>query len=144
MTMRDFQRLEELSSAAATGLWAGDVALALSRDEDLLDADTALLNESADLFSGTAEEGASEARDAIDAVLADVTRELGLEEPAELSDTVASTLRHAIAGDLDPADPALERTIMVLQKISEHQLVQSDSVLTMRQDASLWMETETI
>ena len=47
MTMRDLQRLEELSSAAALGLWADDVVLALDRARSgsaLVETDATLLS----------------------------------------------------------------------------------------------------
>src|SRR5689334_2200386 len=58
MTMRDLQRLEELSSAAALGLWADDIVLALDRaatDAELVDADTRLLTDAAEMLEAALE-----------------------------------------------------------------------------------------
>ena len=51
--MRDLQRLEELSSAAALGLWADDVVLALDRATSgfaLAETDATLLSDAAEML----------------------------------------------------------------------------------------------
>jgi hypothetical protein len=151
MTMRDLQRLEELSSTAALGLWADDVLLALDRstrgslsesDRDLL-TDAAAMLEKALEPSRSLATGPSSARDlaatntALSAIATVAHERLG--EKSQLPADMAKTIRAAAEGMLKPDDGERVAPVMALfELVSEHQLVESNSVLMSRKDREPW------
>jgi hypothetical protein len=154
--MRDLQRLEELSSTAALGLWADDVVLALDRatrgsvnqpDRELL-IDAATMLEQA--LERTAQPLAAprSARDlaatntALSALATLAHEQLGDED--QLLAHMAETIRAASEGALGPNDKdRLERVIALFELVSERQLVESNSVLTSRKDTEPWTAIQT-
>lgn len=156
MTMRDVRRLEELSSAAALGLWADDIVLALDRatsDVELADADTKLLTDAAEMLEAALERtehplatpksarGLAATNTALNFVATLVRQQPGTDEKAILQ-AMASVLREAATGSL--ASDASERVRPVMElfgMIGEHQLVASKSVLASRKDLRAWTAT---
>lgn len=156
--MRDRQRLEELSSTAALGLWADDVVLALHRAVSAAgpsEADAALLREAADVLeaaqarterplstpSGRALAATDTALSAVAAVArAPASAENGAGESADrLLARVSKALLAAAAGRLRAtAEEDLEPLIAVFSTIGRSQLIESNSVLSSRKDAGAW------
>jgi len=156
MTMRDLQRLEALSSAAALGLWADDVVLALDRATSgtgLADADPQLLNDAAEMLEATlerTERPLSRPRSARSLaatntalrIVADLLREQPGSDEREILRTMASILRDAASGSVSPDDAKRVEPVMELfGMLGEHQLVESNSVLASRKDPSAWSAT---
>jgi hypothetical protein len=159
MTMRDLQRLEELSSAAALGLWADDVVLALDRatsSAGLADADPKLLNDAAEMLEAAlqrTEQPLSAPRSARSlaatntalTIVATLVREQPGSDEQEILRAMASILRDAAKGgvsqnDADRAEPVME----LFGMLGEHQLVESNSILASRKDPSAWTATPSI
>jgi hypothetical protein len=156
MTMRDLQRLEELSSAAALGLWADDIVLALDRatsDTDFAETDAKLLTGAAEMLEAALERtehplvtpksahGLAATNTALTLVATLVRRQPGTDEQAILGG-MALILRQAAAGSL--AGEAAERVRPAMElfgMIGEHQLVASNSVLASRKDVGAWTAT---
>lgn len=155
--MRDLQRLEELSNAAALGLWADDVILALCRAIEATgpdEEDTALLTTAATVLDATRERAeqptalpkSAQSLAATDAAL-DLAVSLTLQRvpedtegvPALLS-SLADLLRKAAEGQLvgSTADTAIAPAANFFGKLGEMQLVESSSVLTSRKNGDTW------
>jgi hypothetical protein len=158
MTMRDLQRLEELSSTAALGLWADDVVLALHRASTsggVRDADRQLLNDAAVMLEETLERAtqplstpkSARALAATDTTLTAVAV-LAQEQAGdgeELLAQMAKIIREAAEGVLTVADAdRVQPVITLFGLVSEYQLVESNSVLTSRKDTRTWTATQTI
>jgi hypothetical protein len=159
MTMRDLQRLEKLSSAAALGLWADDVVLALDRATSgagLANADPQLLMGAAEMLEAAlqrTEQPLSAPRSARSlaatntalTIVATLVREqLGSDEQAILR-AMASILRDAAKGGVSQAEADRVEPVMELfGTLGEHQLVESNSVLASRKDPSAWPATPSI
>jgi hypothetical protein len=158
MTMRDLQRLEELSSTAALGLWADDVVLALDRASSLdgvSDADRQLLDTAARVLEETLERTSqplstpksARALAATDTTLTAVAvlaqEQAGNEQ--ELLAQMVQIIREASEGELTANDAERLRPVIALfGLVSELQLVESNSVLTSRKDTRTWTATQTI
>lgn len=153
--MRDLQRLERLSSAAALGLWADDVVMALDRATSgtQLPEDMQLLSDAAEMLEAALERteqplaaprsarSLAETNSALTIVATIVSERPGSDEQ-EVLRMLASTLREAASGGVSQADadrvgPALE----LFGMLGEHQLVESNSVLASRKDSSAWTAT---
>ena len=156
--MRDLQRLEELSSTAALGLWADDVVLALDRaiaPDGVSDADRQLLNDAADMLEKTLERAArpfstpksARALAATDTALTAVAvlaREQARDEQ-ELLAQMAKVIREAAEGKLTGDDAErLQPVVALFGLVGELQLVESNSVLTSRKDTRPWTATQAI
>lgn len=154
--MRDLQRLEELSSTAALGIWADDVVLALDRAARGLtsEPDQQLLIDAATMLERALERTAQplatprSARDlaatntALYALATLAHEHLGDED--QLLDRLAKTIRAASEGTLGPNDAdQLERVIALFELVGERQLVESNSVLMSRKDMEPWTAIQT-
>lgn len=154
--MRDLQRLEELSSTAALGLWADDVVLALDRATrgSVSQPDRELLIDAATMLEQALERTAQplatprSARDlaatntALSALATLAHEQLGDED--QLLARMAKTIRAASKGALGPDDvDRLERVIALFELVSERQLVESNSVLMSRKDTEPWTAIQT-
>jgi len=154
--MRDLQRLEELSSTAALGLWADDVVLALDRATrgSVSQPDRELLIDAATMLEQALERTAQplatprSARDlaatntALSALATLAHEQLGDED--QLLARMAKTIRAASEGTLGPDDvDRLERVITLFELVSERQLVESNSVLMSRKDTEPWTAIQT-
>jgi hypothetical protein len=158
MTMRDLQRLEELSSTAALGLWADDVVLALDRassPDGVSNADRQLLDTAAGVLEETLERTSqplstpksARALAATDTTLTAVAvlaqEQAGNEQ--ELLAQMVQIIREASDGALTVNDAERLRPVIALfGLVSELQLVESNSVLTSRKDTRTWTATQTI
>lgn len=158
MTMRDLQRLEELSSAAALGLWADDVVLALDRavpGTALAEDDVRLLNDAAEMLEAAVqrtEHPLSAPRNARSlaatntalTIVAALVREQGSDE-RQLLDAMAAILRDIAQGGLSQEDASqVDRVMELFGLLGKHQLVESNSVLASRKDPTAWMATTVI
>lgn len=163
--MRDLQRLEELSSTAALGLWADDVVLALHRataSDGPSEADRQLLTDAADILSATqtrADEPLATptsaqnlaATDTALSVVATLAQEHAgsdedrAEEMRERLSAMADVLRAAAEGRLSGADEEhLEPALGFFGRVGEVQLVESNSVLASQKDSGPWTATRMI
>jgi hypothetical protein len=156
MTMRDLQRLEELSSAAALGLWADDIVLALDRatsDAEPTEADVTLLTDAAVMLEAALERtehpfatpksahGLAATSTALDLVATLARRQPGTDEQAILR-AMAAILRQAATGSLGgDASEGVRPVMELFGMIGEHQLVASNSVLASRKDLGAWTAT---
>ncbi len=158
--MRDLQRLEELSSAAALGLWADDVVVAISRassETQLSGADKTVLKEAADILESAAKRTAKPlstpstaralaATDTALVAVATLVSETGEGDRKNLMTALAKAIRRAAKGTLieedDSAQLALAMNLFGI--FGELQLVESNSVLTSRQDSRAWTGMQTI
>jgi hypothetical protein len=146
MTMRDLQRLEELSSAAALGLWADDIVLALDRatsDAEPTEADVTLLTDAAVMLEAALErtDGLAATSTALDLVATLARRQPGTDEQAILR-AMAAILRQAATGSLGgDASEGVRPVMELFGMIGEHQLVASNSVLASRKDLGAWTAT---
>jgi hypothetical protein len=158
--MRDLQRLEELSSTAALGLWADDVVLALYRVAagSTTPADASLLRDAAAILdvarervdSPLAPSSSARALLATDAALSVVSGSAG-EHPADgptrtqaeeqLLGRLAAALRAAADGRLTSDTDDVDDVVVFFSAIGERQLVESNSVLASRKDAAGWTVT---
>ncbi len=155
--MRDLQRLERLSSTAALGLWADDIVLALDRaastsGEAVDVADVALLTDAAEMLdtallrtehplTAPASARALAATNSTLTIAATLAREQADTDEHGLLAAMAAVLRKAAKGDLTKADGKRARSTMELfGLLGEHQLIESNSVLSSRQDARTWTE----
>jgi hypothetical protein len=155
--MRDLQRIEKLSASAALGLWADDVVMALDRATHaaLTAADRTLLNEAAEIVeltqSRTSEpltapesQQALTATDATLAAVAVIARRSGLDEEAILT-AIAKTVRDVASQTPRRVnEKQLASAMSVFATVGEHQLDESSSVLSSRQDARQWTAMHTI
>ena len=159
MTMRDLQRLEQLSSTAALGLWADDVVLALDRamsGSGLTDADPQLLNEAAEMLEAALERSehplsaprsarSLAATNTALTIVATLAREQPGGDEQQLLHAMASVLREAASGGIRAEDADRVEPVMDLfGMLGEHQLVASNSVLASRKDSRAWTETPSI
>jgi hypothetical protein len=159
MTMRDLQRLEELSSTAALGLWADDVVVAISHALSglpLSDAEKRLLKDAAHVLAAAAERTAKPlspprsaralaATDTALVAVATLARESDDREQRNVMTTLAKVIRKAVKGALEEGDAGqLDLAMRLFAIFGELQLVESNSVLTARKDARAWTETQTI
>jgi len=157
--MRDMQRLEELSSAAALGLWADDVVVAISRAArgiSLSSADRQLMEEAADVLANAAKRTATplatpstaRALAATDTALAAVATLMSDgKTPARERTMMAlpKVIGKAVKGSLEDDDSTeLELAMRLFGVFGELQLVESNSVLTSRKDARAWTGTQAI
>lgn len=156
--MRDLQRLEELSSIAALGLWADDVVLALNRlaTSKTPDAgDTELIEEAADVLDAArrrteeplSSPGSARALAATETALtavASLAHKHGDGNSSEVLEQIAELLRRAARGELHDNAEALEPATRLFGRVGELQLVASNSVLTSRKGSRAWMATQTI
>lgn len=157
--MRDLQRLEALSSAAALGLWADDVVLALDRATSgpaLADADPQLLTDAAAMLEATlerTEQPLSAPRSARSlaatstalTLVATLVREQPGSDEQGILRAMASILRDAAKGGMSQGDADRVEPVMDLfGMLGEHQLVESNSVLASRKDANAWSATPSI
>jgi hypothetical protein len=165
MAMRDLQRLEELGSSAALGLWADDIVLALDRavnggPPDETDAD--LLNDGADMVDEAVERTdhplrAPSSRRALAAtdgaleVVASLARGQGTNNADEANTertvltTIAATLRAAATRSLNATDQErIDEAASFFSKLGQLQLIHSNSVLGARKDLRGWTEMHTI
>lgn len=163
--MRDLQRLEELSSTAALGLWADDVVLALHRataSDTPNETDRRLLTNAANTLIATKTRAdqplltPSTARDlaATDAALSVVatfaqehahSKESRALEVQELLSAMAKVLQEAAEGRLAGAEEQqLEPALSFFGTVGEVQLVESNSVLASRKDPGPWTATRMI
>lgn len=157
--MRDLQRLEELSSTAALGLWADDIVLALDRVTSgaALDAaDAELLNDAAEMLEAalkrtdeplTAPSSARAlaASNTALTIVATLAREQPGTDERQLLGAMATILREAASGVLTQED--IERVHPVMELfglLGEYQLVRSNSVLASRKDSRAWTATPMI
>jgi hypothetical protein len=150
MTMRDLQRLEELSSAAALGLWADDIVLALDRatsDAEPTEADVTLLTDAAlertehPFATPKSAHGLAATSTALDLVATLARRQPGTDEQAILR-AMAAILRQAATGSLGgDASEGVRPVMELFGMIGEHQLVASNSVLASRKDLGAWTAT---
>jgi hypothetical protein len=159
MAMRDLQRLEELSSTAALGLWADDVVLAVHRvlvSSAPSDADAQLLLQAADALDAAKQRvdqplsngSSTHALAAIDTALSVVATlaerpypesEDRDERAQVLLGAMAEAVRRVGSGDLkDSKDSELQRALSFFGRLSETKLVESNSVLASRKDSSAW------
>jgi hypothetical protein len=154
--MRDLQRLEELSSTAALGLWADDVVLALDRATSVAgptEPDRELLQSAAEMLESALERtehplaAPSSARSlaatntALNIVATLARAQPGTDE-AELLRAMAAILRDAASGALHEQDVQRSQAVMELfGLLGEHQLVRSNSVLASRKGATEWTAT---
>ena len=154
--MRDLQRLEQLSSAAALGLWADDIVLALGRallSVEFTQADTALLTDASEMLEAALERtehpfatpksahGLAATNTALDLVATLARQQPDTNEQAILR-TMASILRQAATGSLTEGASERVRPVMELfGRIGAHQLVASNSVLASRKDLGAWTAT---
>jgi hypothetical protein len=156
MMMRDLQRLEALSSAAALGLWADDIVLALDRvtsGAGFVDADRQLLNDAAEMLEATlerTEQPLSRPRSARSlaatntalSIVATLVREHPGTDEQEILRDMAAILREAAEGTVGTDDAERVEPVMALfGLLGEHQLVESNSVLASRNDPSVWSAT---
>lgn len=154
--MRDLQRLEELSSAAALGLWADDVVLALDRATSsggIADADPQLLNDAAEMLEAAllrSEQPLAAPRSARSlaatntalTIVATLARAQPGSDEQEILRAMAAILRDAAKGGLRPGDADRVGSVMELfGMLGGHQLVESNSVLASRKDPSAWTAT---
>jgi|ERR1700760_890243 len=157
--MRDLQRLEELSSTAALGLWSDDVVVAISRattGTQLTDADEGLLKEAATILDSAAKRTAkplvtprtARALAATDTALiavAALVSEGDSREQKKLMTSLAKAIRRAAKSALEEGDSAqLTRAMSLFGIFGELQLVESNSVLTSRNDSKAWTGTQAI
>jgi len=156
MTVRDLQRLEELSSAAALGLWADDVVLALDRATSgsaLAETDATLLSDAAEILEAALQRtehplatpksarGLAATNTALTLVATLVRKQPGTNQQKILR-AMASILREVGQGSV--TQDAAERVHPVMElfgMIGEHQLVASNSVLAFRKDSKAWTAT---
>lgn len=151
--MQDLQRVEELSSTAALGMWADDVILALDRvtrlnernstDLELLEEAAVILEVAARQSESTVAESGSAGSIAASETALDMAEALapgGEGHDAEkLLAAVVDLLRKAHAGALgDDPHTQLGPAINFFAALSRQQLVASNSVLAPRQDAEAW------
>jgi hypothetical protein len=164
--MRDLQRLEELSSIAALGLWADDVVLALYRAAEAPRADQAdsqLLASAAEILDATRERAEqplstptaasalTAATDTTLSVVVSLAREKAddQQEPTErvrsILSSMADVLRAAADGQLgEDAQEQLAAVSDFFGNVSEIQLAESNSVLASRKDRGAWVATQPI
>lgn len=154
--MRDLQRLEELSSAAALGLWADDIVLALDRVTSgaaITQSDTDLLTAAAEMLEAALERaehplappksahGLAATNTALNLVATLARQQPGTDQQAILR-AMASILREAAVGSLGGDASKRVRPVMELfGMIGEQQLVASNSVLASRKDLGAWTAT---
>lgn len=149
--MRDLQRLEELSSTAALGLWADDIVLALDRaiGGDVSEPDKKLLRAAADWLEEALQPtphpppSSMSARDlaatstALSALATLAHEHVGNQD--QLLADIAKLIREASEGVLGADDAArLQPVIALFELVGERQLVASNSVLMSRKDAEPW------
>jgi hypothetical protein len=156
MTMRDLQRLEELSSAAALGLWADDVVLALDRATSgsaLVETDATLLSDAAEMLEAALQRAehplatpksarSLAATNTTLTLVATLVREQPGTDEQKILRAMASILREVGRGSV--AQDAAERVHPVMElfgMLGEHQLVASNSVLASRKDSRAWTAT---
>jgi hypothetical protein len=165
MPMRDLQRLEELSSTAALGLWADDVVLALHRataNDAPNETDRRLLTNAANTLIATqtrADQPLLAPRSARDLAATDtalsVVATFAQEhahsdedralEVRELLSAMAKVLQEAADGRLAGAEEQqLEPALGFFGAVGEVQLVESNSVLASRKDPGPWTATRMI
>jgi len=159
MTMRDLQRLEQLSSTAAFGLWADDVVLALDRATSATgpaEVDPQLLTDAAEMLEAALERTEQPlsaprsarslaATDTALTLVASLVRDQPGTGERELLTTMAAVLRDAATGAISREDADRVEPVMDLfGMLGEHQLVQSNSVLASRKDPRTWTETPSI
>ncbi len=157
MMMRDLQRLEQLSSTAALGMWADDVVLVLDRvlsGEQIAGTDAEILNEAADMLDVArerAEQPLSTPHGARS--LAATTTALTIaaslvpeQTQRELLSLMAPVLRKAANGGLSGDDDirSIETAMSLFGMLGEYQLAESNSVLASRKDARTWTEMPSI
>lgn len=166
--MRDYQRLEELSSTAALGLWADDVVLALDRATRAVSPsyeDKELLNGAAEVVEAARKRSeeplsafdsarALSATDSALTVVSALAREQDDQQNGDhdhkssgerLLTDIAAILRAAADGSLAAADPAqLEPALAFFSMVGELQLAQSNSVLSSGKGARAWMANQEI
>jgi hypothetical protein len=153
--MRDLQRLEELNSTAAVGLWAGDIVLALHRaslgkplssDQQLLEQAAAILEDALRRTdTPLAAPRSAHAFAASDTALTVVSALARVEHDApehahDLLIELVGTVRQAASGDLGDPD-AVAPLLKLFGTVSQIQLRQSNSVLASSHDLSLWTAT---
>jgi len=157
MTVRDLQKLEELSAAAALGLWADDIVVALysATQGALGESERHLLDSAAQLLELARERAThplAPPRSARDlaatttalSALATLAEAQQTDPPAALAE-MADAIRKAATGSLTPADTALvDRVIDLFELVGSHQLVTSNSVLSSRKDVEPWTEMQPI
>jgi hypothetical protein len=158
MAMRDLQRLEQLSSTAAFGLWADDVVLALDRvsvgdgsvssnDRQLLLEAAAVLDEalerSTSPFSTPTSSRALAASDTALTAVALLARDHSVADHKVLLEQIANTLRAAASGETDDTDRVAE-AMALFGIVGESQLMESNAVLTAQRDISGWTATQAI
>jgi hypothetical protein len=157
--MRDLQRLEELSSSAALGLWADDVVLALDRATSgiaaaaIANSDSRLLSDAAQMLETALQRTehpltaphsarALAATNTALTLVATLVRDQPGSDEREILTGMASILREVSKGGL--AQDASERVGPVMElfgMIGQHQLVESNSVLASRKDPKAWTAT---
>jgi hypothetical protein len=158
--MRDLQRLEELSSTAALGLWADDVVVAISHatsGSPLSDADKAVLKEAAEVLEGAAKRTAKPlstprtaralaATDTALVAMATLVNESEGGERKKLMMALAKVIRRAAKSALVQENDSAQLTLAMrlFSIFGELQLVESNSVLTSRKDSRAWTGTQTI
>lgn len=150
--MRDLQRLEKLSSTVALGMWADDVVLALNRaltPGGANSADAELLNHAAEVLeearqrvaqplSAPKSSGALAATDTTLTAVALLAREQATDEQQMLAD-MAGVIRKVADNTLsDGGSGHVQSAMNLFAMIGEHQLVESNAVLTTRKDMRLW------
>jgi hypothetical protein len=157
--VRDLQRLEELSSAAALGLWADDVVLALDRATStraLAEVDAELLSSAAEMLDAAlarAEQPLAPSPSARSlaatntalVLVATLAREQPGTDERDLLRQMVALLRQAATAGLKQQDVKGVQSVMELfGLLGEHQLVRSNSVLASRKGAAEWTGTRKI
>ncbi len=147
--VRDLQRLEELSSTAALGLWADDLVMALdqaTQPDQLNPTDRELLTEAAGILEEArrrSEEPLSVpnstralvATDTALTAVATLKRGETTQEQQKRLGQMSTVLRDAGEARLSPDDgPRLEPCIAFFAKIGRLQLAESNSVLASRKN----------
>lgn len=152
--MRDLQRLEELSSAAALGLWADDIVLALNRATSGVraEADATLLNDAAEMLEDAVQltehplatpksaRGLAATNTALSLIATFAREQPGMDEQ-EMLRALALILREAGKGLAADDDERVSPVMELFGRIGEHQLVASNSVLASRKDLGAWTAT---
>jgi len=156
--MRDRQRVEALSLAAAIGLWANDVVLALyhaTTDEEVDAQDANLLSGAADRLQEATSRADKPLQTPLptsglatsEAVLNAATI-LAAHNRVGIGDVLipaADTLRQAATGSLRSlTTPQYDAVTLLFATVAEFQLIESNSVLSHHKDQRQWMETHTI
>jgi len=156
--MRDRQRVEELSFAAALGMWANDVILAVYRVSTsrrptktdiriLLDAanvvDEARQRAEDPLISSPSRRALAETESTLSAA-ATLAREAPGRDQKEFLRQVIATLRETATRASSVEQGRLDATIELFSRMAEAQLVESNSVLGhQRSDREAWSATTT-